>query len=76
MCTVDKCLIIYNYCTNSIPYSAIIGWGKYWQKVHLKGLVGKYWQTVHLKGLVGKYLANAIINKTICTYIINNFFCL
>ena len=41
-----------------VPYSAIIGWGKYWQKVYLKGLVGKY-------------LVYAVLNKTICTYICN-----
>ena len=43
-----------------IPYSAIIGRGKYWQKIHLKGLVGKY-------------LMNAILNKAKCAYIINNY---
>ena len=32
-----------------VPYSAIIGWGKNWQKVYLKGLVRKY-------------LVNAIVN--------------
>ena len=40
-----------------VPYSALIGQGKYWQKAYFKRLVGKY-------------LANAIIIKTICTYII------
>ena len=34
----------------------------------------KYWQKVYLKGLVGKSLANAILNKTICADIINNYF--
>ena len=34
---------------------------------------GKYWQKVYLKGLVEKYLANAVLNKTICAYIINNY---
>ena len=43
-----------------ILYSTIIGGGKYWRKVDLKGLVGKY-------------LANDVLNKTICPYIINNY---
>ena len=55
----------YELCVNieistDLPYSAIIGWGKYWQKAYLKGLVGKY-------------LANAVLNKTICAYILNNY---
>ena len=41
-----------------MPYSAIIGLGKYWQKVYLEGMVGKY-------------LANLNLNKIICIYIIN-----
>ena len=40
-----------------IPYSTIIGQGK---------ILGK----VHLNGLAGKYLANAVLNKTVCAYII------
>ena len=40
-----------------ILYSAIIEWGKYWQKVYLERVVGKY-------------LANLHLNKTICAYII------
>ena len=40
----------------SIPYCIIIGWGKYWQKVYLEGMVGKY-------------LANLNLNKTICILI-------
>ena len=34
----------------------------------------KYWQIVYFEGLVGKYLANPDLNKTICTYVINNNF--
>ena len=33
----------------------------------------KYWRTVFLERMVGKYLANIHLNKTICTYIINNY---
>ena len=35
---------------------------------------GKHWQKAHLKGLLGKYLANAVLNKTMCAYIINNYY--
>ena len=42
-----------------ISYSAIIGRGKCWRKVYLKRLVGKY-------------LAKAVLNKTICIYIIKS----
>ena len=42
-----------------IPYSGVIGGGKYWQKVYLE------------LGMLGKYLVNLNHNKTICTYIIN-----
>ena len=41
-----------------IPYSGVIGGGKYWLKVYLEGMLGKY-------------LVNLNHNKTICTYIIN-----
>ena len=42
---------------NNIPYSAIIGWGKYWQKVYCEAMVGKC-------------LANLNLNKTTCAYTI------
>ena len=45
---------------STLSYSAIIGQGKYWQKVYLIRLVGKY-------------LANAFLNETVHTYIINNY---
>ena len=41
------------------PYSTIIGWGKYWQKLYLERMVGKY-------------LVNLRLNKTIYTYIMLN----
>ena len=42
---------------NNIPYSAIIGWRKYWRKVYCEAMVGKC-------------LANLDLNKTICAYTI------
>ena len=49
----------YNIIVNSkiIPYSAIIG-------------RGKYWRNIYLERVVRKYLANLHLNKTICAYII------
>ena len=52
-CMLD-CAALVDY---RVPYSAIIGRGKYWRKVYLERMVGKY-------------LANLHLNKTICTYII------
>ena len=45
-----------------IPYSAIIGEGKYWGKILAK---------IYLERMVGKHLANLHQNKTRCAYINN-----
>ena len=41
-------------------YSAVIGLGKYWRKLYLERMVGEYLASLHL-------------NKTMYTYIINNY---
>ena len=46
------------YGVQAVLYSTIIGGGKYWQRVHLEGMMRKY-------------LANLNLNKTTYIYVIN-----
>ena len=62
---------VWEICTASVQPAAELQITLY-RITQLQG-GGKYWGKVHLKGVVRKYLANAILNKTICAYIINNY---
>ena len=42
-------------------YSAIIGQGKCWQKVHFEGTVGKYFANLNLNRIIYVYIINVVL---------------